>query len=102
MTKIYSSEGCADAMVADGYAATIEPEAWGQDMAVEIDRLRAENQSLREMAALSFQWMACHDKLLGFIQKDPDTMRKFLEWKDTRALPNPESTKQLASAFVAA
>lgn len=31
MGKVYSSEGCADAMVADGYAAEMEPQMIARD-----------------------------------------------------------------------
>lgn len=56
-------------------------------------------EQLREMAALSFQWMAAHDRLLGFIQSDPQRLKDFIAWPDKPELPNPESTRRLALAF---
>lgn len=61
--------------------------------------LVAEKEQLREMAALSFQWMDAHDTILGFIQADPQRFKDYLAWEKKPVLPNPESTKTLAAAF---
>lgn len=63
-----------------------------------IERLR---QRSAENAALAFQWMQCHDALLGFIQKRP-VFKELIENDPRPPMPNPESTKTLADKHLSA